>query len=297
LQSQESAADAAAVKFLEKANMSGKGLVDFFYNFRNYEIFSKADRYEFFRTHPLSRERIQALDKRVKEQPHYMAVDPPEVVLDFEISKAKLAGFLNDPIKTYKQYPLSDTSYPARYARILADYKMSKWDEALAALDAMIAEAPQNPYLWELKGQIYFETGRAALAVPAHQKSVELMPDAPLLRLNLAQALLNTGNRNDLITAIDQLKQAQIHEPDGFSWSLTAQAYDGLGQAGLARLATAESQFYNGDYVAARTSAVWSQKYFNESSVEFRRARDIVLATSSYLGIDAVEKETPRRKQ
>ncbi|MEI9904296.1 MAG: hypothetical protein WDN06_10180 [Asticcacaulis sp.] len=47
--------------------------------------------------------------------------------------------------------------------------------------------------------------------------------------------------------------------------------------------------------MAARTSAVWSQKYLDAASPEFRRARDIVMATSSELDVPAVEGETKRR--
>jgi hypothetical protein len=49
--------------------------------------------------------------------------------------------------------------------------------------------------------------------------------------------------------------------------------------------------------MAARTSAVWSQKYFDATSPEYRRARDIVMATSSEMGISPVEAETKRRRR
>ena len=296
MQTEESAADVAGAKAMEKAGMSGKGLVDFFYKFRNVETFSHADRYEFFRTHPLSRERIAALNDFVRKQPHFNTVDTPEVIAKFAIVKAKLAGFLDDPIQTFKLYPETDTSYPARYARVIATYKQGKWDDALKQLDGLLAEQPNNPYLWELKGQIYFETARPALAKPAHEKSVELMPNAALLQLNLGQTLIALGDKDDLNEAVAHLQQSvKYEEDDSFTWEQLAQAYDGLKQPGLARLATAEAQFYGGDYMAARTSAVWSQKYFDATSPEYRRARDIVMATSSEMGIVPVAGETKRK--
>lgn len=297
MQTEEAAADAAGIKAMEKAGMSGKGLVDFFYKFRNSEVFSNAERYEFFRTHPLSRERIQSLQGMAARQPHYAVVDTPEVVGEFEVIKAKLAGFLNDPIKTFNQYPASDTSFPARYARVIATYKMGSWDAALAQLDGLLTEQPDNPYLWELKGQIYFETGRPGLAKPAHEKSVALMPDAPLLQLNLGQTLIAMGDADSLHAAIVHLNESIKYEEDNsFAWMQLAQAYDSLKEPGNARLATAEAQFYDGDYQSARTSAVWSQKYLDAASPEYRRARDIVMATSSEMGIDPVEGETKRRR-
>lgn len=297
MQTEESAADAAGVKAMEKAGMSAKGLVDFFYKFRNVETFSHAERYEFFRTHPLSRERIQALQGFASKQAHYNVADTPQTIAKFNIVKAKLAGFLDDPIKTFKLYPETDISYPARYARVIATYKMGNWDKALTDLDGLIKETPDNPYLWELKGQIYFETARPALARPAHEKAVALMPTAALLQLNLGQTLIALNDKDDLNLAVRHLQESvKYEEDDSFAWSQLAQAYDGLNQPGLARLATAEAQFYNGDYMAARTSAVWSQKYLDAASPEFRRARDIVMATSSELGVTPVENETKRRK-
>jgi predicted Zn-dependent protease len=293
MQTEESAADVAGVKAMEKAGMSGKGLVDFFYKFRNVETFSHADRYEFFSTHPLSRERIQALTDFVKKQPHYNTPDDPKVVEQFNIIKAKLVGFMDDPVKTYQLYPETDTSFAARYARAIATYKGGQWDAALAKLDDLIKEQPDNPYLWELKGQIYFETGRPKLAKPAHEKSVELAPQAALLQLNLGQTLIAIGDKDNLTEAVEHLKKSvEAEEDDSFAWQQLAQAYDALGKPGNARLATAEAQFYDDDLDAARTSAVWSQKYFQPDSPEFRRARDIVMATSSELGVPAVEGET-----
>ncbi len=298
MQTQESAADAAGAKALERAGMSGKGLVDFFYNFRNVETFSNAERYKFFITHPLSRDRIQSLRRVVEAQPHYNVVDPPETVAQFKIVQAKLAGFLNDPIKTFNMYPESDTSYPARYARVIAIYKRGDWDKALTQLDSLIAEQPDNPYLWELKGQIYFETSRAALAEPAHEKAVALMPEAPLLRLNLAQTQIAIGDKDNLNAAILNLHESlKAEEDNSFAWEQMAQAYDGLKQPGMARLAQAEAQFYGGDYMGARTSAVWSQKYLEATSPEYRRARDIVMAASYEMGVAPVEGETKRRRR
>ena len=49
---QESSADLAAAGYLEKTGQSGRGLVEFFDNFRYQEVFSEARRYGYFRSHP-----------------------------------------------------------------------------------------------------------------------------------------------------------------------------------------------------------------------------------------------------
>ena len=62
---QEGAADQAAAKYLERAGMSGKGLVDFFGKMRAQEVFSNVRKYPFLIDHPLTGDRIEALTQRV----------------------------------------------------------------------------------------------------------------------------------------------------------------------------------------------------------------------------------------
>jgi predicted Zn-dependent protease len=276
---QESAADQAAVTYLEKAGISGQGLVDFFNAFRYQEVFSDAKKYPFFRDHPLSDERIEALRVRVAQQAHVGVVDTPEAIAEHAIMKAKLEGFMNPPAQTYVEYAETDKSFPARYARAIAYYKETDTEKALKAIDALIAEQPNNPYLWELKGQVLFESGRAAEAEPAHRKSVELKPDAPLLRINLGQTLVAMGDKH-ADDAIAQIHRALTEEPDNaLGWRLLSEAYDAKGLAGEARLATAEQNFYLGQMRDARTFAMRARELLKKDTPEWRRATDIVLAS------------------
>lgn len=59
--SQESAADQAAVTYLDRAQTSPTGLVTFFENFRREDTLSGQERYKYWRTHPLSSDRIASL--------------------------------------------------------------------------------------------------------------------------------------------------------------------------------------------------------------------------------------------
>ena len=71
------------------------------------------------------------------------------------------------------KYPDSDHSFVARYARAIAYYRETETERALDSIDDLLREYPNNPYLWELKGQVLFEAGRMRDAVPAHQRSVD----------------------------------------------------------------------------------------------------------------------------
>jgi predicted Zn-dependent protease len=276
---QESRADQSAVTYLEKAGLSGRGLVDFFNEFRYQEVFDDEKKYPFFRDHPLTDDRIEALRVRVEQQPHVNAVDTPEALAQHAIMRAKLEGFLYGAGQVMSDYPDTDQSFPARYARAIALYRQDDTEPALKAIDALIAEQPNDPYLWEIKGQILFDAGRPKESVPAHLRSVELKPDAPLLRINLGQALIALGDPTRVDEAIATIKVALEKEPDNpLAWRLLSEAYDSQGHDGMARLAAAEQNFYLGQMADARVFALRARDLLKKDSPEWRRATDIILA-------------------
>jgi predicted Zn-dependent protease len=276
---QESRADQAGAGFLEATGQSGRGLVEFFDNFRYQEVFDQSRRYAYFRSHPLSSERIEVLRSRVERQPHYSAVDTPEDLAQHEVMKAKLEGFLNPQVALMK-YKETDTGFPARYARAIAYYQMKEPDRALGLLDPMLAEHPENPYLWELKGQILFEFNRIAQAEEPQRRSVALKPDAALLRINLGQTLVSLDDPKKVEEGVQELKRSLLNDPDNaVTWRLLADAYDKQHKDGLARLATAEQYFSLGAVQEARVFAVRARELLTKNTPEWRRATDIVLAS------------------
>jgi predicted Zn-dependent protease len=275
---QEARADQAAVTYLDRAGISGKGFVDFFDKFRYEEVFSEARRFPFFQSHPISSERIEALRRRVESQPNYNKADTPEAMAKHELMKAKLAAFMDPPNLTFAKYKETDPSFPARYARAIAYYKALETERALKAIDALIVEQPANPYLEELKGQVLFEAGRTKESEAPLQKAVDLKPDAPLLRVLLAQTLLGLNDKARLDEAVVQLDRAlALDKENSVAWRLMAQARDSKGQNGAARLAAAEEHFNNGDMNSARIFAMRARELLDKNTPEWRRATDIVL--------------------
>ncbi|HEX2561330.1 M48 family metalloprotease [Phenylobacterium sp.] len=276
---QEHRADQAGAQILERAGVSGKGLVEFFNNFRYQEVFSEARRYAYFRSHPISSNRISALEAKVQTLPSYNKESPPEMIAEYKVMKAKLDGFLNPGVAITK-YGEKDTSYPARYARSIAYYQLKQPDKALKIIDELLVEQPTNAYLWELKGQILFEFGRAKEAEAPQRRSVELMPEAPLLRINLGQTLIALGEPAKLDEGIAELRKAVTQEEDNaVAWRLLAEAYDRKGEEGLARLATAEYNFAIGQAEQARVFAMRAREKLSKDTPQWRRATDIVLAS------------------
>jgi predicted Zn-dependent protease len=282
---QEASADQAAATFLQTAHMSARGLVDFFDNFRYEEVFADARKNRFFYDHPLSSDRIDALKIRAEKSPYYDVVDSPEALAEHAVMVAKLKAFMNSPQQTWVDYKETDTSFPARYARAIAYYRNLDTDKALKLTDALLADYPNNPFVWELKGQILFEAGRPKEAEPAHERSVALKPDAPLLQFNLGQTLIAEEDPAKLDEAIGHIRKGLgVEQDNALGWWLLAQAYDQKGDPGRARLATAEQNFALGQMQDARTFAMQARQLLPRDSADWRRATDIVLTSEPSQG-------------
>lgn len=275
---QESSADQAAMTFLEDSGQSGAGLLEFFEEFRYQEVVSEQRRNPYFRSHPLSSDRIESLRLRVSGSPHRETPDSAEDVERFVRMQAKLFGFLEPPTRTFTRYPETDTSIPARYARAVAAYRVPDIARATAETEALIAEEPENPYFQELLGQILFEAGRSAASVPPYRRAVALKPGDALIETGLARAILAAEGKAGAEEAAQILERVVTREPDNpFAWRELAGAYDKLGKPGLAQLATAEQAFSQGDYPRALNFAERAKRALDAESIAWRRAADISL--------------------
>lgn len=278
---QESSADQAAVTFLEKTGQSGKGLVSFFNKFRYNEILGEARREPYFRSHPLSGDRIQALQNRVNEQEHRDAQDSPADIDRLKMAQAKIQGFLYTPARTFIKYPQSDQSIYARYARAVAAFRAPDLVTATRETRKLIAEQPDNPYFHELLGQIYYENGKAEESVGPNRRAVELAPNEALLRVGLARSLIATEKVDFRAEAETNLREAlRLESDNAFAWNQLAIIADRNGQTGLARLATAEEAYALGDVVRANRFAQVALRNLSRSTPQWQRASDIDIITA-----------------
>ncbi len=281
----EASADQAAAKYLDTSGQSADGLLKFFEKFRYQEVLSPARRYPYFLGHPLSSDRIEKLREIAAESPNYENRDPEEDQHALEMAHAKLIGFIDAPQTVFSKYPPQDTSTQARYARAVAYYRAADLKNAIKSIDSLIEEDPNNPYFYELKGQIYYESGKADLAVEPLRNAIRLKPDTPLFEIALAQALLVNENSSENINeAVELLKLALHEEPtNGMGWYQLSIAYDRLRQPALARYAIAEQAFAMGNYQRARSFAVQAQSGLVNNKPQWRRASDIIVISDTQL--------------
>ena len=280
----ESAADQYAAEYMDRTGQSGEGLIQFFEKFRAQEVLSQARRYPYFRGHPLSADRIDALRERVRDSEFTDVKDTPEELHKHAMMQAKLRGFLNGPAEVYSRFPLSDQSKPARYARAVANFKQADLRNALKEINSLIEDEPENPYFYELKAQILYESGKGIDAIEPSRRALDLKPDAPLLQIALAQATLETRDPGDFGKAEKLLKSALHLEPtNSYGWYLLADVYGRQGETALAKYATAERFYALGNLQSARDFAQRAQEELPRSGAQWRRASDIIVVTETQL--------------
>lgn len=291
----ESVADQYAAQYLERTGQSGQGLIEFFDKFRYQEVFSIARRYPYFRSHPLSSDRIDSLREIVAESPYRDAKDSEADVKALSMIKAKLRGFLDAPQTVFRTYPAEDMSDEARYARSVAYFKSADLRSAIREIDSLIADYPTNAYFYELKAQMLFESGKGAEAIAPAEKAVSLRPNAPLFEMALAQALLEGDEPQVINRAVDLLKSALQKERDnGSAWYYLSQAYGKQGNEPLAKYAIAEQAFAVGDLNRARSFAERAQKDLRPNTAQYRRAADIVVISNTQLARKGKDRYRPK---
>ncbi|WDI30868.1 M48 family metalloprotease [Hyphococcus flavus] len=277
---QESTADQLSITFLDRVGHSSQGALDLWGRMRNSQIITGNRINPYFQTHPMANTRLSALKERAQESPYFEKEDSPEEIHRLRLIQAKIKGFLQEPNQTLREYPLSDQSEPAHYARSIAHYKYSDIENALKEVRTLTEAHPDNPYYRELEGQILFEYGRTLESIEPHRRTIELVPDNALFRINLGRALLGAGGPEQLQEAEQELKRATILERDNsYAWFELARVYGAQGKEPLADLATAESRFHLGAKADANRFARRAMRGIRRGTPEWRQAADIIMAT------------------
>jgi predicted Zn-dependent protease len=273
---QEAKADQAGLSFLEATGQSAKGLLDFFRILEGEELLSATRQDPYLRTHPLTRDRINYVAERVAVSRFSAVPDTPAFAEAHRRMVAKLAGFTNPPAQTLAKYKESDTSMAARYARAVAYYRIPDMAKALPQIDGLIRDEPKNPYFQELKGQMLFENGRLADALGPYEEAVRLQPDAPLLRIELAQVQIEADKPELNKRALANLKEAvRFEDQNGTAWHFLAVAYGRENDIGMSSLSLAEEAMTQGDKKLAEQQATRAALLLKPGTPGRLRAEDL----------------------
>lgn len=272
---QESSADAFAMKVLDATDQSAAGLLEFFEVLEGQELLASARQDPYVRTHPLTAERIAAVRHHVEMRGDVPPVPSAEQARHDRMV-AKLYAFLQPQARTFQRYPESDQSVAARYARAIAYFRRGQIDQALPVIDGLIGEYPDDPYFYELRGQMLVENGRVRDGLPSYRKALELAPGQPLIAVSFGHALVESGDAADLQRARTVLSDALHADPDNaFAWRLLGTAAGRAGDEGSAAYALAEYALRAGDPSQALYHAGKAERLVEQSDPRWLRIQDI----------------------
>jgi len=274
---QESAADQAGLRFLDRTQQSATGFLEFMEVLQDQELLSARNQDPYVRTHPLSRDRIDSIRHHLENSRFAKkSVSVADQISHARI-KAKLIGFTQSLPRTLQAYPEKNETLDGLYARSIAYYRRPNIPKAIALINKLIAKMPKDPYFHELKGQIYFENGKIDLALPSYQMSVDLLPESALLKAQLAHAQIEKSTPQMLSKAIENLHYSVAKDPRRpFVWRQLGIAYGRLGKMGESSHALAEEAILQGRFREAVRIAERAKKQLKRGSPDWLRSEDII---------------------
>jgi predicted Zn-dependent protease len=276
---QESAADQAGLQYLSITRQSGKGMLETFERFAQQEYIGDQHKDPFVRSHPVATDRLAQLRGNVQRSPFYAQKDQPQLQLRHDMMRAKLAGYLERPTLVFNRYPVTDNSVPARYARTIAKFfqgGQGGLQAALADVDLLIRDRPENPYFWELKGDFLSRSGRPREAVPVLRQALKLSAESNLIRVALASALLASEDQAVVNEAAELLRRSLIEDQNQRAYRELANAQIRQGKRPEADASIAQAYFLEGDVKQAQLFAKRAQTALVKGSPAWLKMDDIV---------------------
>ena len=263
---EERSADEAALSILTKLKKSPEGLLGFMKKIQQQNMLSGIEETPYFRTHPITSERVAFLTEAAKKSPFS---SNQALSHRFEMIKAKLIAFLYKPEAAKQLYPANNNSMPAVYAHAILNLREFKIEAAIRDINALIEKEPNNPFFRELKGQIYFESGQIHNARLAYQKAHDLLPNSPAFQLNLAQAMLeDSPSPKEIETIISLLNKSLVKSKNAYAWLMLAQAYGMQDNMAYANYASAEFSLFIGEVETAQKQVSEAKKLNPPSALQ-----------------------------
>jgi len=273
----ESAADQAAFKYLNNADINPHGFLSFLEKLQEDEFLPASQQAEYMRTHPLTRDRIetaQFLNKKANTD-QVDALGQSSHQIDFDLIKAKLKAF-NTPSQIIGYYNIDSGGIIPTFAYAIMHYRQNDTDRAITLIDQVIDMAqkqsdPNYPYFIEIKAQILRDAGRLPQAQSNYHHVLTLLKgqDIPLIKTNLAHVMLQ---QNISSTDIENLLSQAIQSPkrDNRAYRLMA-TYKG--RKGL----EADAQYYLAEEAIAHNNKKLARKFINHATHDDTLSPNLVI--------------------
>lgn len=273
---EERIADDMGLKLMLKANLNPNGFIEVFEQMEHMTGALESRINPNRINHPLTAERLNNIRGQMdKIDDGYKATNAPTGAQkeEYELIRAKLVGYLDSADNVLTLYPNSDTSSAALYARAIARMRGGNLDGARVGTLTLISREPENPYFYELLGDIEYQLGHYDDSVDAYKQSLKLINEkAPQIETALALVLTERNKSGDKEQAIELCKRSLLAEPAPLTYWVLGRAYDD----GRADWARAEYYHIIGNKGKARDYAKRAQKTLKSGTPEYIKAGDLL---------------------
>jgi len=248
--SNENEADYFGIQTLAKSNLDPNAMASFF------EHLQQASRYysrppEFLSTHPVSTTRIANARNRALSYPYRQVAEN----IEFHLVREKLQLRGKNPQEAVKRYQalLKSEQYlnkaAAEYVYSLALANAGEYQQALAQLNPLLKQFPQNISFIVAKANILFQSGAVNDALNIYKNTLKNYPHEHATTIYYARALLEIGQAKQARLLLH--KHTAFRQTDASFYKLQSFAE---GQAGFkleAYQSLAEFHYLNGQTNAA----------------------------------------------
>ncbi|MEX0364981.1 MAG: M48 family metalloprotease [Ruegeria sp.] len=273
---EEASADRSAASYLRWADISPRGLVDLHRTFSGQELLGPNQQDPYMRSHPLTRDRVRAAEA-------YLATHddraPPNPNADYWFArvKGKVSAFTRAPSWTLRRAPEEQARDIRLMREAVAHHRNNNLPKARAAIDGALAIRPDDPFYYELKGQILMENRKLQGALIAYKTAVEMAPRDALILAGYGRALLAADQPKQALEILEQAR-ARDYRNARMMRDL-AMAYAKTGKNGMASMVTAERFALQGRIKDAGIHAKRAIGQLPEGSPGWQRAQDVLIAS------------------
>ena len=272
---EERIADDMAIDLMVRGEQNPNGLIEVFEQMHDMhgEIETRINPNRV--NHPLTSERINNAKtkiSKIKNIPKKSESQTTRENSEYEIVRAKLIGYLDNDKNVITKYPYSNKSDAAIYARAIANMRAGNLATAKTGTQTLIKRNPNNPYYYELLGDIEYQFGAYDDSIDAYEQSLTLSKNAPQIETALALVLSERKKTGDYARAIELCKHVILLEPSPLAYWILARVTDG----GESDWAMAEFYNMNGDIATAKKYAKSAQRKAKKGSPEYIKSGDIL---------------------
>ncbi len=273
---EEASADRSAASYLRWAEISPIGMVELHRKFAGQELLSEFNQDPYMRSHPTSRERLRAAETFLEDF-EGKAKANPNADYWFARVKGKLSAFLRSPGWTLRRAAEEDHRDIRLMREASAHHQNRNLSRARAAIDEALKIRPEDPFYYDLKGQILLENRQFTEAISAYKSAVEMAPYDPLILAGYGRALLISGQTKDALQVLEKAR-ARDYRNARLMRDLGS-AYAQVGNNGMASTVTAERYALQGRLEDAGIHAKRAIGQLPEGSPGWQRAQDVLIAS------------------